>query len=176
MGPHRLYAGFGLDQGGLIGGLVTNRITSAPDWRKHVRSFKKRRKQSMISSRGNATLEKAIEYKMHPEALAGEIFINGNVAPYGIFVHEPTGKFAPPDKRLPSKYHRYPDGSYEIRSSRYKALRFIDKNGEEVFAKRVRHPGSKADRFLYKALETKENAAVEAFRAAVQAATREAFL
>lgn len=121
-------------------------------------------------------LERAMEYKVHPNALEGEVFINGEVAPYGIFVHEPTGKFAPSAKRLPSKYHRYPDGSYEIRSSRYKALRFIDKNGEEVFAKRVRHPGSKADHFLYKAVESKEDAAVEAFRAAVQIATRETFL
>lgn len=121
-------------------------------------------------------LERAIEYKVHPEALEGEVFINGDVAPYGIFVHEPTGKFAPPDKRLASKYHRYPDGSYEIRPSRFKALRFIDQNGEEVFAKRVRHPGSKADRFLYKAAEAKEDAVVEAFRAAVQTATKEAFL
>lgn len=43
---------------------------------------------------------------------------------------------------------------YVIRPKRAKALRFIGRDGNVVFAKRVEHPGVKPTRFLYHAADT----------------------
>lgn len=111
-------------------------------------------------------LERAIEYRVNVKELTGEVFINNDMAPYGIFVHEPTGTFAPPSKRMKSKYHRYEDGSYSLRPVNKQMLR----TGDFRFAKQYRHPGSDADPFIYNAAKTKEDEAIKQFRLQVEAA------
>lgn len=98
-------------------------------------------------------LERSIRHKVFERTVTGIVWLDKNVAPYGIFVHEPTGKHAPASKRLPSKFHRYPDGSYEIRSTNYRHLKFVGRNGNYVRTESVRHPGSPADQFLYQAAD-----------------------
>lgn len=115
-------------------------------------------------------LSRAIHYEIDKQNLVGDVSIDSIVAPYGAFVHEPTGTHAPAEKRMKSKYHRYPDGSYAIRSTKYKALHLINKGGKDIFRRLVKHPGTPADPFIYYALENKEDDAVNIFRMQVKRA------
>lgn len=82
-------------------------------------------------------LERAVETEFKSNGMAGRVYLDTNVAPYAGCVHQGT----PAHNIFPQqrKWLRWPDGS-----------RFI-------FAKAVHHPGTKADEFLYKALETKRD-------------------
>ncbi|WP_110955207.1 hypothetical protein [Anaerosinus massiliensis] len=110
------------------------------------------REQHKFKSRGGS-LERAIRFRTNLKKCEGVIDINPAIASYGVFVHEPTGTFAPADKRLPSKFYRWADGSYAIKPVNKKMLRFLDKRGGFVFARKVRHPGTPADRFLYESAD-----------------------
>lgn len=124
----------------------------------------------------SGALEKAIRFRVNLANCEGIIDIDPAVAPYGIFVHEPTGTHAPPDKRLPSKFYRWADGSYAIRPVNKKFLRFIGSNGKHVFARQVRHPGTPADQFLYKSAEYNRSNINQIFARHTDAALREAGL
>lgn len=84
-------------------------------------------------------LERSITYYLEKGALVGVVAIS-DAAPYGVFVHEPTGLYGP-------KKERYP-----IRPKRKQALRWAA-DGKLHFARLVNHPGSPADRFLYEAAD-----------------------
>lgn len=76
-------------------------------------------------------LERSIAVKLEPTN--ARVFLDRNVARYSGWVHEGTA----PHMIFPNKR---------------KALRWVGPNGF-VFAKKVRHPGTKPDQFLYKALD-----------------------
>ena len=108
------------------------------------------------------TLERAIAYRVEQMKLEGIVLIDPS-APYGKFVHEPTGLFGP-------KHAKYP-----ITPKHKKALRWAE-NGEFVYFKRVMHPGSPEDRFLYKAAERNRAKIDEIFERRTQAALEAAGL
>lgn len=78
-------------------------------------------------------LEKSVDYTVDKQNVSAAIFLDEAVASYGPFVHEGTG----PHWILPRAK---------------KALRW-SKGGKFVFAKKVFHPGTKPDQFLYAAGE-----------------------
>lgn len=82
-------------------------------------------------------LEESIDYRLEREEPIGIVSIN---APYGVFVHEPTGIYGPSKER------------YQIRPKRKQALRWAA-DGKFHIARLVNHPGSPADRFLYEAAD-----------------------
>lgn len=85
-------------------------------------------------------LERAIDTSYGSEGLIGYAFLNTGTAPYGPFVHEGT-----------KPHDIFPRGR--------KALRWVGKGGSSfIFAKRVHHPGSKEDQFLFDALDRKREA------------------
>ncbi len=82
-------------------------------------------------------LEKAVDVRFSANGRRGEIFLNEGVASYARFVHEGTKPHAIfPKNKL--------------------ALRF-PKGGKFAFAKRVQHPGTKKDQFLFEALDTEQD-------------------
>lgn len=76
-------------------------------------------------------LERSVSSRILDDTTA-EVFLNQNVAPYGPYVHEGTRA------HLIAPHHR-------------KALRWPDLRDSWRYAKRVHHPGTKADQFLYTA-------------------------
>ena len=108
-------------------------------------------------------LERAITYRVEQMKLEGIVFIDESVAKYGKYVHEPTGLFGPGHAKYP------------ITPKHKKALRWT-KNGEFVYFKRVMHPGSPEDRFLYKAVERNRARIDEIFERRTQAALEAAGL
>lgn len=99
-------------------------------------------------------LERAIDTTMIDNTTA-MVFVDESVAPYGPFVHQGT------------KPH-------EIRPKRKKSLRWVPGGGNSfVFARKVNHPGTRQDPFLYDALERKRGDINEIFAKATDAALNE---
>lgn len=86
-----------------------------------------------------------LERSITPEVmgLRGVIYLDDKLAPYGPMVHEGTR----PHVILPKNR---------------KVLRWAD-GGEFIFARKVQHPGTKPDQFLYQALDANENRIMEIF-------------
>lgn len=103
-------------------------------------------------------LERSITYYLEKGALVGVVAIS-DAAPYGVFVHEPTGLYGP-------KKERYP-----IRPKRKQALRWAA-DGKLHFARLVNHPGSPADRFLYEAADRSRERIRQIFARHIQKAVR----
>lgn len=133
-------------------------------------------------------LENAIEYKVDANNLTGQVFIDDHIAPHGRFVHEPTGKYAPPGKRKQGG-NRHADGSYDIFPRGKKMLRFLTspntaarrrapygrfRDGAFTFAYGVTHPGSPADPFLHRAAERSREEINGIFERHLQRTLREA--
>lgn len=76
-------------------------------------------------------LEKSVEYEVDPSEMTATVQLNEALAPYAPFVHDGTR----PHLILPRAKQ---------------ALRWV-KNGKFVFARKVHHPGTKPDQFLYEA-------------------------
>ena len=79
-------------------------------------------------------LEKATDYRITDSGMQGVVFLDSNVAKYAPFVHEGTA-------------------AHLIRPKNKTILRFVPRGGNSfIFARKVFHPGTKADPFLYDAL------------------------
>lgn len=79
-------------------------------------------------------LEKATDYRITDSGMQGVVFLDSNVAKYAPFVHEGTA-------------------AHLIRPKNKTILRFVPRGGNGfIFARKVFHPGTKADPFLYAAL------------------------
>ena len=79
-------------------------------------------------------LEKATDYRITDSGMQGVVFLDSNVAKYAPFVHEGTN-------------------AHLIRPKNKTILRFVPRGGNGfIFARKVFHPGTKADPFLYDAL------------------------
>lgn len=78
-------------------------------------------------------LERAITYRVRKSAIEGVIYIDDKIAPYGKFVHTGTRP-------------------HDIYPKNKKSLRWAG-NSSFIFARHVRHPGTKPDEFLYKAAD-----------------------
>lgn len=79
-------------------------------------------------------LEKATDYRITDSGMQGVVFLDSNVAKYAPFVHEGTA-------------------AHLIRPKNKTILRFVPRGGNGfIFARKVFHPGTKADPFLYDAL------------------------
>lgn len=94
-----------------------------------------------------AQLERAVDTKFSFDNgnNIGVVYIDNQVAPYGIFVHQGT------------KPH-------VIKPKTKRALRWVPMAGNSFFfAKEVHHPGTKSDPFLYEALERKRNDVFDTF-------------
>lgn len=113
-----------------------------------------------------SSLENAIDHEVNEVEGYAEVFINEDVAPYGKYVHEATGKFGPKKK------------ADDIFPKKGKMLRFAPSAGTApwrlppygrffkggwCYAYGVTHPGSPADPFLYEALEQKKDDVLEIF-------------
>lgn len=103
-------------------------------------------------------LERSITYYLEKGALVGVVAIS-DAAPYGVFVHEPTGLYGPKKER------------YQIRPKRKQALRWAA-DGKLHFARLVNHPGSPADRFLYEAADRSRERIRQIFARHIQKAVR----
>lgn len=100
-------------------------------------------------------LERSVSVQQTGPAQA-VVFLDRNVAPYAAMVHEGTR-------------------AHIIAPTRRKALRWSSR-GAFFFARRVSHPGTKPDQFLYKAAD-KERGAVQArIQAGIDSAIQEAGL
>ena len=92
--------------------------------------------QHRFTSR-TGNLEKAIDYQISNSGMQGVVFLDSDVAKYGPFVHEGTP-------------------AHVINPRFKKVLRFIPRGGNGfVFARRVFHPGTAPDPFLYDAIDRK---------------------
>lgn len=92
--------------------------------------------------RRTGRLERAIKFMVIDRLKTGIVEIDPEIANYGKFVHEPTGRFGP-------KHEDYP-----IFPVRAKALFFFSRRlGRMTFAAMTMHPGSPGDPFLYEALD-----------------------
>ena len=103
-------------------------------------------------------LERSITYYLEKGVLVGVVAIS-DAAPYGVFVHEPTGLYGPKKER------------YQIRPKRKQALRWAA-DGKLHFARLVNHPGSPADRFLYEAADRSRERIRQIFARHIQKAVR----
>lgn len=81
-------------------------------------------------------LNRAVQSKFERRGLVGTVFINTGEAKYGAFVHEGTRP-------------------HTIFPKERKSLRFV-KGSKFMFAKRVNHPGTHKDQFLFSALINKQ--------------------
>ncbi|MFC2314864.1 MAG: hypothetical protein ACFNLO_02930 [Selenomonas massiliensis] len=81
------------------------------------------------------------------------VYLDGNRAPYGVFIHEGI------------KPH-------DIFPKRRKALRWVDGN-KFLFAKRVRFPGWDPDPFIYDAFESNQDTIMNIFDRYTERALRE---
>lgn len=87
-------------------------------------------------------LERAIRYRVVSRINTGIVYVDPKEVPYAIYVHEDTGTF-------------YDGKKYPIFPRRVKALSFFwERYGEWGIFPMVNHPGSKGDKFLFKALES----------------------
>lgn len=91
------------------------------------------RAKHRFRSSQKAKLEKSVDYKVDKVEMNATVELNESDAPYALWVHDGTR----PHLILPRAK---------------KALRWV-KNGKFVFAKKVWHPGTKPDPFLYEAGE-----------------------
>ena len=101
----------------------------------------------------NGRLKDAVQTTINDDGREGRVYLDGNIAPYAVFIHEGI------------KPH-------DIFPNRRKALRWVDGN-KFLFAKRVRFPGWAADPFLYGALESNEKTIVSIFDRYTERALRE---
>lgn len=110
--------------------------------------------QHRFTSR-TGNLEKAIDYQISNSGMQGVIFLDIDVAKYGPFVHEGTP-------------------AHVINPRFKKVLRFVPRGGNGfVFARRVFHPGTKSDPFLYEALERKRGDVFSIFAKATNTALKD---
>lgn len=92
----------------------------------------------------SGNLERSVDTRFNRGGLEGIAFLNKNVAQYGPFVHEGTKPHA-------------------ITPKSKKALRWVS-GSRFIFAKKVNHPGTQEDPFLYEALDSQQMAIVGLFR------------
>ena len=88
-------------------------------------------------------LKDAVLTAIGESGMEARVYLDGNIAPYGVFIHEGI------------KPH-------DIFPKRRKALRWVDGN-KFLFAKRVRFPGWDPDPFIYDALEANRETIVRIF-------------
>lgn len=98
-------------------------------------------------------LEDAVDTSYTYDGMAGRVFLNETIAPYGAYVH---------------------DGArpHVIKPRNKKALRWVRGNAF-IFARRVHHPGWKADPFIYDALSKNEEKIMRIFERYVERADKE---
>lgn len=89
-----------------------------------------RQNHRFVSRSGNA--ERSIETEYHPQILTAKVGIDKGVAKYGAILHDGTP-------------------AHVIKAKNGKTLRFVGKNGRFVYRKRIKHPGTKPDRFIHQA-------------------------
>lgn len=120
-------------------------------------------------------------------SMFGEIFIDEKIAPYGKYVHEPTGIYGPkhrkyliaPKNKKMLRWARFIDGAKPISVSQYKNMRKGKyRKGEHgfVLSKKVMHPGSAADQFIYIAAQRQREWINDIFARHTQSAIKEAGL
>lgn len=102
-------------------------------------------------------LERAVQFRINAGKCEGIVNISPTIAPYGKYVHEGTRR-------------------HEIRAKNKRFLRFIGRGGEFVFRKKVMHPGTTRDQFLYNSAERSRAEINAIFARHVQQAVREAGL
>ncbi len=101
-------------------------------------------------------LERSVETEFSNDGMSGRAYLDTNIAPYAGFVHSGTP-------------------AHKIFPVRRMALRWpnVGANASFIFAKVVNHPGTKADPFLFNALETKHGEINSIFRQYVGKACEE---
>lgn len=85
----------------------------------------------------NGRLKDAVQTAIGGSGMEARVYLDGNIAPYGVFIHEGIR-------------------AHDIFPKRRKALRWVDGN-KFLFAKRVRFPGWDPDPFIYDALEKNQD-------------------
>ena len=98
-------------------------------------------------------LKDAVLTAIGESGMEARVYLDGNVAPYGVFIHEGI------------KPH-------DIFPNRRKALRWVDGN-KFLFAKRVRFPGWDPDPFIYDAFESNQETIINIFDRYTERALRE---
>lgn len=96
-------------------------------------------------------LERSIEENV--QGATGAVYLNQNVAPYGIYVHAGTRPHVIVPKQ--KKVLRWPSG------------------GNFVFSKVVHHPGTKPDEFIYQAMENSKADIQKTFDSQIEKACNE---
>jgi len=91
----------------------------------------------------NGRLKDAVQTATNDDGMEGRVYLDGNIAPYAVFIHEGI------------KPH-------DIFPKRRKALRWVDGN-KFLFAKRVRFPGWDPDPFIYDAFESNQETIINIF-------------
>ena len=98
-------------------------------------------------------LKDAVQTTLGESGMEARVYLDGNIAPYAVFIHEGIRP-------------------HDIFPKRRKVLRWVDGN-KFLFAKRVRFPGWAADPFLYDALESNEETIMNIFDRYTERALRE---
>ena len=98
-------------------------------------------------------LKDAVQTAIGESGMEARVYLDGNIAPYAVFIHEGI------------KPH-------DIFPKRRKALRWVDGN-KFLFAKRVHFPGWNPDPFIYDALESNQETIVRIFDRYTERALRE---
>jgi len=108
-------------------------------------------------------LEQSVVYRTNAKKMSGTIYLDSRIAPYGVYVHEPTGIYKPHGD------------FYDIYPKNKRFLRWV-KDNHVFFSKHVRHPGSDKDQFLYEAAEKNREKINEIFARRMENALRAAGL
>ncbi len=98
-------------------------------------------------------LKDAVLTAIGESGMEARVYLDGNIAPYSVFIHEGI------------KPH-------DIFPKRRKALRWVDGN-KFLFAKRVRFPGWDPDPFIYDAFESNQETIMNIFDRYTERALRE---
>lgn len=102
-------------------------------------------------------LERSIKYQVNEGKCEGVIQIDSTIAPYGNYVHTGTR----PHIIVPKNKH---------------SLRWAGSGNRFIFSKKVRHPGTAPDEFLYQAAENSRLEINAIFARHIDKATKEAGL
>jgi HK97 gp10 family phage protein len=119
--------------------------------KKAARDIESRAKKDHRFTSRTGNLENSIKSDLLPDRKTAVVGLDKKFAPYGNFVHDGTKPHNIPKKPKPGKSR----------------LRWVGSGGKFRFAKQVRHPGTKPDRFITKAADNLKNMIVRNFSNAI---------
>lgn len=102
-----------------------------------------------------AFAEKSVTVEF-PDEMTGRVFLNTAVAQHVAFIHNGTRPHPILPKNASLATQKANAGKFKLEKGSRLVLRWATPGGKFAFARHVNHPGTKADPFLYAALEARQ--------------------